>query len=112
LISAGNLGLIAAAERYRPRTHGGTPFSAFARLRIHGAIVDSIRRGPYREAKRARAARRVVPEVAVVMAFESGLDRARRLGAVAAAVAALEPQQRIVILRHYRAWRACEWRGA
>jgi RNA polymerase sigma factor (sigma-70 family) len=44
LISEGYVGLIHAAVRYRPREHNGTPFSAFARLRIHGAIVDSVRR--------------------------------------------------------------------
>lgn len=44
LVGEGNIGLMHAASRYRPRTHGGTPFSAFARPRIHGAIVDSVRR--------------------------------------------------------------------
>lgn len=44
LIAEGNFGLIRAATRYRPRTHGGTPFSAFARPRIRGAMLDSIRR--------------------------------------------------------------------
>ncbi len=44
LISEGTVGLIHAADRYCPRSHNGTPFSAYARQRIHGAIVDSVRR--------------------------------------------------------------------
>jgi RNA polymerase sigma factor (sigma-70 family) len=44
LFAEGCVGLIRAADRYNPASHGGTPFSAFARPRIHGAIVDSVRR--------------------------------------------------------------------
>lgn len=49
LIAEGNIGLIQAATRYRPRTHSGTPFSAYARKRIRGAIMDSVRRRHYAE---------------------------------------------------------------
>jgi RNA polymerase sigma factor FliA len=41
LVSAGVLGLIDAAERYRPST--GVPFEAFARRRVQGAMLDSLR---------------------------------------------------------------------
>jgi RNA polymerase sigma factor for flagellar operon FliA len=41
LISVGVLGLIEAASRYRPST--GVPFDAFARRRIHGAMLDALR---------------------------------------------------------------------
>lgn len=41
LVSVGMVGLIEAAARYRPST--GVPFEAFARPRVHGAIVDSLR---------------------------------------------------------------------
>ncbi len=41
LISVGMLGLIDAATRYRPST--GVPFDAFARRRVHGAMLDSLR---------------------------------------------------------------------
>ena len=41
LVSVGVLGLIDAAGRYRPST--GVPFNAFARRRIHGAMLDSLR---------------------------------------------------------------------
>jgi RNA polymerase sigma factor for flagellar operon FliA len=41
LISVGVLGLIEAANRYEPSL--GVPFEAFARRRIHGAMLDSLR---------------------------------------------------------------------
>ena len=41
LVSVGVLGLIDAAGRYKPSL--GVPFDAFARRRIHGAMLDSLR---------------------------------------------------------------------
>jgi RNA polymerase sigma factor for flagellar operon FliA len=41
LISVGVLGLIDAAGRYKPTL--GVPFDAFARRRVHGAMLDSLR---------------------------------------------------------------------
>jgi RNA polymerase sigma factor for flagellar operon FliA len=41
LIGVGVLGLIDAAGRYRPAL--GVPFDAFARRRIHGAMLDALR---------------------------------------------------------------------
>ncbi len=41
LISVGVLGLIDAAGRFRPGL--GVPFDAFARRRIHGAMLDMLR---------------------------------------------------------------------
>jgi RNA polymerase sigma factor for flagellar operon FliA len=41
LVSVGVVGLIDAAGRYRAST--GVPFDAFARRRIHGAMLDSLR---------------------------------------------------------------------
>ena len=40
LVGYGRIGLVEAATRFEER---GVPFSAFARPRIYGAIVDSIR---------------------------------------------------------------------
>jgi RNA polymerase sigma factor for flagellar operon FliA len=42
LIEDGVLGLIAAARRYKPGL--GVPFPLYAKHRIHGAIVDGLRR--------------------------------------------------------------------
>jgi RNA polymerase sigma factor for flagellar operon FliA len=41
LVSVGVLGLIEAASRYQPTL--GVPFEAFARRRIHGAMLDALR---------------------------------------------------------------------
>jgi RNA polymerase sigma factor for flagellar operon FliA len=41
LISVGMLGLLEAARRYRPSM--GVPFEAFARRRLHGAMLDALR---------------------------------------------------------------------
>ncbi len=41
LISVGVLGLIDAASRFKPSL--GVPFDAFARRRIHGAMLDALR---------------------------------------------------------------------
>ena len=41
LVSVGVLGLIEAAGRYQPAL--GVPFDAFARRRIHGAMLDALR---------------------------------------------------------------------
>ena len=41
LISIGVLGLIDAASRFKPTL--GVPFDAFARRRIHGAMLDALR---------------------------------------------------------------------
>lgn len=54
LIATGNLALVRAATRYRPRQHGWAPFTAFARPRVAGAIIDSIRRRHWTENTRER----------------------------------------------------------
>jgi RNA polymerase sigma factor (sigma-70 family) len=43
LVSAGRMGLIGAAERYRPELYDGAPFAVFARPAVHGAIMLSVR---------------------------------------------------------------------
>jgi RNA polymerase sigma factor FliA len=41
LVSVGMMGLVEAARRFQPSL--GVPFDAFARRRVHGAMVDSLR---------------------------------------------------------------------
>jgi len=41
LVSVGMMGLVEAARRYKPAL--GVPFNAFARRRVHRAMVDSLR---------------------------------------------------------------------
>jgi RNA polymerase sigma factor for flagellar operon FliA len=66
LIGVGVLGLIEAASRYKPTL--GVPFEAFARRRIHGAMLDSLREldwAPRSLRKQARA-------------FEASISRLRQ----------------------------------
>lgn len=44
LINVGNVALVEAAAKYDPEMHNGTPFSAFARTPIRGAMLDSVRK--------------------------------------------------------------------
>ena len=43
MIAVANVALLSAAIRYRPAEHDGTPFSAYARKRIRGAVKDCVR---------------------------------------------------------------------
>jgi RNA polymerase sigma factor (sigma-70 family) len=52
LIATGNFALVRAATRYRPREHAGTPFSAYARRCIEGAIKDTFRANKFAEQTR------------------------------------------------------------
>ena len=99
LISAGRVGLVEAARRYRPESHGGAPFSAFARPRIHGAIIDSIRRAAFIEATRPGLADS--PEPAELTITEAAFDRDALGSRVAAAIRGLPDRQRAVLLLHY-----------
>jgi RNA polymerase sigma factor for flagellar operon FliA len=43
LIGTGNLALLRAVGKFDPERHNGTPFQAFARQKIRGAILDAVR---------------------------------------------------------------------
>jgi RNA polymerase sigma factor (sigma-70 family) len=99
LVGAGRLGLLEAARRYAPADHGGAPFSAYARPRIRGSILDSVRRGAFREAHRASIEDSAEP--AALMLTEAAVDRDALGLRVAAALRALPDLQRRVLLLHY-----------
>ena len=92
------MGLVQAARRYAPDAHGGAPFAAYARRRIRGAILDSLRNGAWREANRP-ALRRTDPSTQTVS--EAEVDRGTLALRVAAAIKALPDRQRSVLLMHY-----------
>lgn len=54
LVGTGSLALVRAATRFRPDAHPGVPFAGWARLKIRGAILDSVRRGRYADATMAQ----------------------------------------------------------
>ena len=95
LLGQGNSGLLKAATNYDPRRHNGTPFSAYARPVIRGAILDSVKRGKYHENPRPPLSE--MPEPAAVPDPESELDSDRRRLALARALETLGDRHRAVI---------------
>jgi RNA polymerase sigma factor for flagellar operon FliA len=69
LVSAGMIGLIDAAGRYRPAL--GVPFDAFARRRVHGAMLDSLRALDWAP-RRVRKMRRDIDATIVRLRHELG----------------------------------------
>jgi RNA polymerase sigma factor FliA len=81
LISVGVIGLIDAAGRFKPSL--GVPFDAFARRRIHGAMLDSLRDLDWAP----RAVRKLRREVdAVILRLRGELGREPEGEEVAAAM--------------------------
>jgi RNA polymerase sigma factor (sigma-70 family) len=99
LISAGNIGLLRAATRYRPRVHGGTPFRIFAQIVIRGAILDSVNKRHYAENTRPSIDECVEPGADPVV--EISIDRRRRLAKVRDAMLYLPKPQQAVLRRYY-----------
>lgn len=99
LIGAGRVGLVQAAATFRP---GRAPFSAYARPRIRGAILDSVKRAAFREAKRPFVADVAEPAShTFVSEAAAGVDRAALELRIAAALRALPDVERAVVLLHY-----------
>lgn len=127
LIQTGNIALLRAAERYDPRAHGGTPFSAFARHSIRGAIIESVRRNRYventresiddpgaggeeyprpadggeRDLKHATEAARALTKMATAPTIEISIDRIRLNRRLREAISWLPPLQRKLIAIRY-----------
>lgn len=97
LVQEGNIGLMIAATRYRPAEHNGTPFSAYARPRIRGAILDSIRRRKYDDHTLEPLER----EASTPNTIEISIDAGRRAKRVRRAVTELQPRLRAVITGHF-----------
>jgi RNA polymerase sigma factor (sigma-70 family) len=99
LIGAGNIGLIKAATRYRPRLHSNTPFRLFAWRVIRGAILDTINKRHYVE--NTRPSIDECAEPAVENVIEISIDRKRRLARVSDAMLYLTPQKQAVVRNYY-----------
>lgn len=101
LIGAGNLGLLKAATNYDPRRHNGTPFSAYARPVILGAIRDSVRRREWDWHEHTRSNVSEMPERAFTPEMEAFLDRVRQAEQVQRAVDGLGERHRAVVDSYY-----------
>lgn len=99
LIAEGFVALIRSATRFRPAKHGGTPFSAYARQRVRGAMLDSVKRRHYAENTRPsideESGGSVEPSV------EISIDQARTRKRVRDAISWLPDEQREVIVARY-----------
>jgi DNA-directed RNA polymerase specialized sigma subunit len=103
LIAVGNFALTRAATRYRPSENEGTPFSAYARAAIAGAIKDTFRRSKFAE--------QTMPPLDNVIEFpaqkalsetEERIDLGRRFAQLRAHITAcLTPLQASVIDLYY-----------
>jgi RNA polymerase sigma factor for flagellar operon FliA len=89
LVSVGVIGLIDAAGRYKAST--GVPFDAFARRRIHGAMLDSLR-GLDWAPRSLRKMRRTVDGTMAQLRHE--LKREPEEEEIAAAMNVSEPEYR------------------
>jgi RNA polymerase sigma factor for flagellar operon FliA len=87
LISVGVLGLIDAAGRFNPAL--GVPFGAFARRRIHGAMLDALRDLDWAP----RALRKMRRDVdGAIARLRSELGREPESGEIAAVLNVSEPE--------------------
>jgi RNA polymerase sigma factor (sigma-70 family) len=99
LVSVGMIALLQAAQRYRPEQNNQTPFSAYARLRIAGAMLDSARWQRYRDSTMV-CVDDIAP-VAVESDIDERIDEQRRLKRLAKVVEMLPPEQREAIQRKF-----------
>jgi RNA polymerase sigma factor (sigma-70 family) len=100
LHGAGRLALVESARNYRPELHGGAPFSAYARPRIRGAMIDTVRRGAFVEAKRP-SIEGTEPASECLADAVAAIDRAALGVRIAAALRGLPALERRVVLLHY-----------
>ena len=98
LVGAGQLGLIQAAETYDPAKHGGAPFSAWARVKIRGAMLDSIRRRHWTNA--TAPGLEEAPEPHAESNVVVSIDQGRAKSTLLRAIDQLEPRLREVVMLH------------
>ena len=105
LVSVGTIALIESADKYRPKQHGGAPFSAYARMRVRGAMLDSVRRRNYDRVKRTSSldAGDIAETAAATGDLDAAIDRKRTLEKVNAAIEQLPLRLRRVVELHYTA---------
>jgi len=92
LIGAGRLALVQIARDYDPGR--GVPFETWARFKLRGAMIDSVKRGPFREAKHAplkHSPPAPGPSPEEAAARSNDLELARR------ALSALSDKQRVIL---------------
>jgi RNA polymerase sigma factor (sigma-70 family) len=102
LTAAGNFALVRAATRYRPQEHGGTPFEAYARRAIEGAIKDTFRRNKFAEQTREPLDNVIeFPAPKRIPAIDARIDLARRFASLRAHVTVCLPPLQVAVIDEY-----------
>lgn len=100
LLAAGRIGLIQAANMYRPKEHNDTPFTAYARIKIRSHVWMAIRRRNWTAATAPGLEEAPEPAVSGDAAIVESIDRGRRAAIVRQAVDRLPERHRAVVEMH------------
>lgn len=105
LIGVGNVALLRVALRYKPAQHNGTPFWAYARQSIRGAMLESVRRNKYVEATRPPISEMEaqLADPAAADAPDRAVEAKETAARIAEALSWLAPAERAVIREYYGA---------
>lgn len=95
LISAGIKGLMRAAELYDPRAHNDTPFTAYARMRIRGEIIESVRRRHWVEHVHPNLEE--APDRGAMPDWDEAIEHGQRMSHVREAMAGLPEEHRRIL---------------
>lgn len=115
LIQEGMIALLDAAGSYDPEAHGGAPFSAYARMVVRGAMLDSVSGRHWKNATMASTeapCKTFCPDhddtleltrhgFAVWPDYEDTLDKSRLSSDVRQAIAALDEPARRILTSYY-----------
>jgi RNA polymerase sigma factor (sigma-70 family) len=102
LVAVGNLALVRAAMGFDPGSHGGTPFSSYARAAVAGAIKDTFRVNKFAEQTRPGLENVIeFPAHPAIPAIEERIDLARRFASLRNLVTACLPPLQVAIFDEY-----------
>lgn len=101
LVQAGHLGLIDAADKYDDGQ--GVPFAAYARQRVRGEILDSVRRRKYVDATHDSIDDHTYDlKDTSLMDAEKLVEHREKVERIDRALEALTAREKVVIQMHYR----------
>src|SRR4051812_29677761 len=100
MVQTGYLALIRAAESFDAST--GTPFEAWARLKVRGAIIDSTRRKAYRDSTHAGIEDWHMEMADSRPTAEESMIEGERVKSIRECVEQLPEQQKMVIISRYQ----------
>lgn len=99
--AAGKLGLLDAATKFRPRR--GVPFAAYARQRIRGAILDSLRRRKWRDQVKPQPLEPEAHQSCYLDPVEERIAHRERSRILALAMRQLPDREQVLLAGYYHA---------